>query len=111
MPVGVAWISPSAPRQQVAELLHVAAAAVGAEARASASTSSSRALGLDVEHGHVPGAERERGVGDRRAGAARAEQHDAVGGGAGQPALERLLEAGRVGVVADQPTAVEARRC
>ena len=39
---------------------------------------------------------------DGGAGPAGAEQHDAVGARAGQAALEGLLEAAGVGVVADQ---------
>ena len=77
-----------------------ASAATRSRAR-SASTSSTR---------HVPRAELERGVADGRAGAARAEQHDVVGRRAGQPARERLLEAGRVGVVPDEAVAGEDDR-
>ena len=68
------------------------------------------AVALDVEDRQLPRAEREDRVGDRRAGPARAQQHDAVRARAGQAALEGLLEAAGVGVVADPPAVPEHDR-
>ena len=97
MPVGVAWISPSAS----ARLSSVPTSAPSRRAQTSAR---SRSTSTMVE---PSGAEPERGEPHGGAGPAAAEQHDVVELGIGQVAGEVLGEAGRVGVVAGGAAVLE----
>ena len=66
---------------------------------------------VDVDDAQPPHAEPERGVGDGRAGAARAEHDDVVERHVRQAAREGLGEAGGVRVVADRAVAARTRSC
>ncbi len=83
-------------------------------ARAEAPGEARRELGrtraVHVEDGELLRAHHQRRVRDRRAGAARTELHDAVELRIGQAAAEPLGEARPVGVVADEPAALDHDR-
>jgi hypothetical protein len=93
MPVGVAWISPSAAGDVIQR----------ADARIQALRERRRALVVGVDDRQFPDAERPGRVRDGRARPTGAQQHHALARDIRQPAGEALGEARRVRVVADRP--------
>ena len=112
MPVGVAWISPSARASRSPSASMIATAArPRRSARDSASARSRARSALGVEDRHAPRAEPSTAWPTAAPAPPAPSSTTWSVARAGQAALERLLEAARVGVVPDEAVAARRRRC